>query len=365
MEAEHLSTPPLITVENVTKWFPVRRTITGTLARRPRVFIKAVEGINIEIRSGEIFGLVGESGSGKTTTGRMVVGLTQPTSGKIKFKDADISSISKSALRKYHQKAQIIFQDPYESLSPRLDAYATISEPIRIHHLAKSAEEEEKMVLKALEDVELIPPEEFMHRLPHELSGGQRQRLAMARSLVLKPELIVADEPVSMLDVSIRAEVLNLLKALRESQGITILLITHDLAVARNLCDRIAIMYLGKVMEKGPVEEVIFKSLHPYTRALIAAVPSPDPTAARARAVIKGEIPSPISPPSGCRFHPRCPSYLGDICKDAEPRLISFGQSSVACHLYPVKHTMPIPECCGAIPVEPIPTIKQIDLSSR
>jgi peptide/nickel transport system ATP-binding protein len=229
---------------------------------------------------------------------------------------------------------QIIFQDPYESLNPRMTVFDILAEPLKVQKLASGSDLEDR-VYKALEDVELIPPEEFAWRYPHELSGGQRQRVATGRALILSPDFIVADEPVSMLDVSIRAEILNLMLDMKERYGVTFLYITHDLALARHICDRLAVMYLGKLMEKGPTEKIVFGPLHPYTRALISAVPDPDPSGKRIETVIKGEIPSPINPPSGCRFHTRCPQFIGSICKEKEPPLIEVDKGHfVACHLY-------------------------------
>jgi oligopeptide/dipeptide ABC transporter ATP-binding protein len=229
---------------------------------------------------------------------------------------------------------QIVFQDPYESLNPRMTVSDILAEPMQIQGTSKESEIKAR-VKKVLEDVQLVPPEEYMDRYPHELSGGQRQRVATARALVLDPEFIVADEPVSMLDVSIRAEVLNLMVDLMKKYQVSFLYITHDLALARHICDRVAVMYLGKIMELGSVDDVIINPMHPYTQALIAAVPLPDPTSRRIEVVIKGEIPSPINPPSGCRFHTRCPKYIGDICRTKEPPLADIGKGQlVACHLY-------------------------------
>ena len=228
---------------------------------------------------------------------------------------------------------QMIFQDPYESLNPRMTIGDIVEEPLVIQKIGE-AEERKEAVYKALEDVELTPPEEFIYRFPHELSGGQRQRVAIARALILNPKFIVADEPVSMLDVSIRAEVLNLMLDLRDKYKVTILYITHDLALARHICDRIAVMYLGKIVEIGDVEKIVYEPLHPYTKALIEAVPVPDPSSKRSKVVIKGEIPSPVNPPSGCRFRTRCPAYIGDICKTKEPEMVKIDDRYVACHLY-------------------------------
>ncbi len=322
-------------VNGLRKWFPVRRGVQSLFSRQ-KLYVKAVDDISFDIKPREILGLVGESGCGKTTTGRLLAGLVEPTAGTVIFRGRNVSKIRGSAAKNYHKEVQIIFQDPYESLNPRMSIYDIIAEPVQIHNLAAHASDEEEMISNALSEVGLSPPEEFYFRYPHELSGGQRQRVAVARALVLNPKFMVADEPVSMLDVSIRAGVLNLMSDALEKHGVSILFITHDLSVARHMCDRIAIMYLGKVVELGTPDQVVFEPLHPYTKALIAAVPQPNPNAARAHATITGDVPTPINPPSGCRFHPRCPSYIGDICKDVEPPLIDFGKGHlVACHLYP------------------------------
>jgi len=324
----------LIKVEDLKKWFPVRMGFFETLLTRKELFVRAVDGINFDVARDEIFGLVGESGSGKTTTGRLMLRLIEPTTGKIIFDGKDITAIPEKRFKLLRRKMQIIFQDPYESLNPRMTVFDILAEPLRVQGLAHEVELEER-VYKTLEDVELVPPQEFFYRYPHELSGGQRQRVATARGLILEPEFIVADEPVSMLDVSIRAEVLNLMFELMEKYHVSFLYITHDLALARHICDRLAVMYLGKIMEKGSTESIVYEPLQPYTRALMAAVPTPDPTAKRIEVVIKGEIPSPVNPPSGCRFHTRCPEMVGDICRKEEPPLIDMGDGHfVACHKY-------------------------------
>jgi peptide/nickel transport system ATP-binding protein len=324
----------IIKTEKLQKWFPVRMGFLQSLISKRQLFVKAVDGISFDIRKKEIFGLAGESGSGKTTTGRLLLRLVEPTGGKIYFKNKDITTIPDSEFKAMRRKMQMIFQDPYESLNPRMTISDIVSEPLRVHGF-KNAEEIQERVYKVLEDVELTPPEEFIFRFPHELSGGQRQRIGVARALILDPEFIVADEPVSMLDVSIRAEVLNLMVDMVEKYGVSFMYITHDIALARHMCDRLAVMYLGKIMEKGSTEDIINEPLHPYTKALIAAVPVPDPTASRVEVVIKGEIPSPVNPPSGCRFHTRCPQYIGDICRKKDPPLVETGnQRYVACHLY-------------------------------
>lgn len=325
----------IVEVENLKKWFPVRQSFLKSLISKENIFVKAVDGISFNVKKGEIFGLVGESGSGKTTTGRVLARLIEPTGGKVLFKGKDIWNLSNKELKEFRRKVQIIFQDPYESLNPRMTVYDIIAEPLKLLKITESEEETKERVNEILESVELTPPEEFVYRYPHELSGGQRQRVATARAFVSNPEFIIADEPVSMLDVSIRAEILNLMIRLVEKFGTSYLYITHDLALARHMCDRIAVMYLGKIFEIGTTEQVIYEPLNPYTKALIDAVPVPDPTRRRREIVIKGEIPSPINPPSGCRFHTRCPSYIGDICRTKEPPLIDVGKGHyVACHLY-------------------------------
>lgn len=325
----------VIKAENLRKWFPVSLGFFRTVFSKEQLFVRAVDDISFDIRKGEIFGLAGESGSGKTTTGRLLLKLIEATSGKIYFHGKDITSIDEEEMKPLRRSMQIIFQDPYESLNPRMKVADIVAEPLRLLEKTVEHKEIEEKVSQILEDVELTPAEEFILRFPHELSGGQRQRVAVARAFVVNPEFIVADEPVSMLDVSIRAEILRLMMTLVEKYGASFLYITHDLALSRHMCDRLAIMYLGKIMEMGDTEKVVFEPLHPYTKALIEAVPVPDPTAKRVESVIKGEIPSPVNPPSGCRFHTRCPAYIGDICRTKEPQLIDVGKNHyVACHLY-------------------------------
>ena len=323
----------IVKCENLKKWFPVRLGFFQTIISRRQLFLRAVDGISIDVKKGEIYGLAGESGSGKTTTGRLLLRLLTPTNGKILFKDKDITFLKDKKMRPLRRQMQIIFQDPYESLNPRMLVRSILEEPLLIQGI--SGKQSEELVHKAMEDVQLVPFEEFLLRFPHELSGGQRQRVAVARALVLNPEFVVADEPVSMLDVSIRAEVLNLMIDLVKKYNMAFLYITHDLALARHICDRIAVMYLGKVLEQGSSDDVIEGALHPYSQALVAAVPVPDPSSRRIEVRVKGEIPSPVNPPSGCRFHTRCSAYIGDICREKEPPLIDLGNDHfVACHLY-------------------------------
>lgn len=325
----------IVKAENLKKWFPVSLGFFRTVFSKEHLFVRAVDDVSFDIRKGEIFGLAGESGSGKTTTGRLLLRLIEATSGKVYFHGKDITSIADEEMKTLRHSMQIIFQDPYESLNPRMTVKDIVSEPLRLLEKTVDPREIERRVSQILEDVEMTPPREFISRYPHELSGGQRQRVAVARAFAVNPEFIVADEPVSMLDVSIRAEILRLMLSLVQKYQTSFLYITHDLALARHMCDRLAIMYLGKIMEMGDAGIVIFEPLHPYTKALIDAVPVPDPTAARVETVIKGEIPSPVNPPSGCRFHTRCPAYIGDICRTKEPQLIDIGKHHyVACHLY-------------------------------
>ena len=319
---------------NLRKWFPVRLGFLKTLFTKRSLFVRAVDGISLYILEKEILGLVGESGSGKTTTGRLMVRLLEPTGGQILFKGMDITHLQGEKLRTLRQKMQIVFQDPYESLNPRMTIGDIIAEPLRVLRLANDEKEIMERVYAILEDVQLTPPEEFTFRYPHELSGGQRQRVNIARAFVVNPEFIVADEPVSMLDVSTRAEILDLMTSLRDKYKTAFLYITHDLALTRHVCDRIAVMYLGKIVELGRTEDIIDNPLHPYTKALISAVPVPDPDSKRIEVTIKGEIPSPINIPLGCRFSTRCPSVM-NICQEKEPELVEIEKERfVACHLW-------------------------------
>jgi peptide/nickel transport system ATP-binding protein len=326
-----------INAQGLVKHFPIKLGLLKSLLAKENPFVHAVDGVSFHIASGEVFGLVGESGCGKTTTGRLLVRLLDLTEGQVVFKGTDLVTLSKQEMQSLRRYMQIIFQDPYESLDPRMSIYDIIAEPLRIQKIVESEEEISQIVAKSLEEFGLVPAEEYMYRFAHELSGGQRQRVAIARAFVLRPEFIVADEPVSMLDASIRSEVLKLLLASQKKYETSFLYITHDIALARHVCDRLAVMYLGKIVEKGDTEEVIHKPLHPYTEALIAAVPVPDPTARRIRVTLKGEVPSAINPPTGCRFNTRCPHAM-EICRKKEPPLIEADKGHfVACHLHAKK----------------------------
>ncbi len=322
----------LIEVRNLRKWFPVNTGFLSSILYKQSLYVRAVDGVTFDIKKGEVLVLAGESGCGKTTTGRCVLYLEMPTDGKVVYAGQDLATLDRNEIKELRKRMQITFQDPYESLNPKQSIFSIVSEPLTVHKLPLTPSQRRQRVLEALESVALIPAEDYIDRYPHELSGGQRQRISVARALILHPEFMVADEPVSMLDVSIRAEILNLLLDLREQLGLTYLFITHDLAVATYIADRIAIMYLGRVMEIGPSHEVAFNSMHPYTRALISAVPSGDPTVKRRVESLKGEPPSPINVPPGCRFHPRCP-FAQEICVREIPEDRDMGNGHVvACH---------------------------------
>jgi len=323
----------VIRVEKLKKHFPLKKGFFETVLSREESTVKAVDGVSFKIGKGEIMGLAGESGSGKTTTGRLLVRLIPPTEGSIYFNGKDITKLTEAEMKPLRREVQIIFQDPFESLDPRMTIKEIVAEPLRVQHIAKNEDELVERVKQSLREVELVPPEEFLLRYPHELSGGQRQRVAVARAFTLDPKFVVADEPVSMLDVSIRAEILNLMVDLVQKKGASVLFISHDLAVAKHVCNRVAVMYLGKIMEASTSEKLIDSPLHPYTKALIAAVPVPDPSYRRAD-VISGEIPSPVTPPPGCRFHTRCP-YAHSRCMTEEPPVVEVEPDHyVACHLY-------------------------------
>ena len=337
-----MSGAPILKVDDVFKHFPVHRSLADRLKRRSAQVVHALDGVSFEVQQGEILALVGESGSGKTTIGMNILGLQVPTHGQIIFDEQNIANwatgtLAGSKLSKRKQildlrrRAQMIFQDPYESLNPRQTIWEIVVEPLEIHDLGLSADEKEQRVRTALEDCGLAPAEHFWKRYPDELSGGQRQRVVVAGALVLEPELLVADEPVSMLDVSIRADILTLLQSLRKVRDITIIYTTHDLATAGYFTDRMAVMYLGRVVEIGPTVDVLKNPRHPYTQALVSVAPVPNPRKKRKRMILQGEVPNPIDLPSGCRFHPRCP-IATDECKKIDPPYVDVsGEHKVAC----------------------------------
>jgi peptide/nickel transport system ATP-binding protein len=332
MTKKVLALNEIVKVEHLTKYFPVQKSLLEQLFTRELSYVKAVDDVTFSIKSGEFFTLAGESGCGKTTTGRVIVKLLEPTSGKIYFNGVDITKLKGEKLRLLRRKTQIIFQDPYASLNPRMKTIDAVGHPLKIHGLAKG-EEKKKKVLEMLEKVGLTPPEQFINLYPHQLSGGQRQRVALARSIILRPEFMVADEPVSMIDVSLRSTIIDLMLSFRKELGLTYLFITHDLAVAKYISDKIAIMYLGKIVEMGHKESLFRNPMHQYTQALLSAIPVPNPEREKKRIELTGEVPSAIDIPTGCRFHPRCP-YRTDKCSKEEPQLTEVEKGHfVACHL--------------------------------
>ncbi len=321
----------IIRVRDLRKLFPVRQSWQASLLSHEELNLHAVDGVSFDIYQDEVLGLVGESGCGKTTLGRLLIKLIEPTSGEIYFRDTNIVPLTQEEMKPYRSKMQIIFQDPYESLNPRMTVLDLVAEPLEINGLVGSDAEKEEKVGEILEKVRLTPAEEFFFRYPHELSGGQRQRIAVARALIIHPDFVVADEPVSMLDTSTRGEILNLMMDLKTLTR-SYLFITHELAVARHFCDKIAIMYLGRIMEMGDSDEIVHNPVHPYTKALLEATPVPNPKRRKEEIHIKGEVTSPINPPKRCRFYSRC-LVAKEMCGRLEPELVDIGGGHfVACH---------------------------------
>ena len=316
----------LLEIKNLVKYFP----IGGGFLGGKKETVKAVDGISLTVEDGETLGLVGESGCGKSTLGRCLLRLIEPTSGDVFFEDKNITEMDFESMREMRRKMQIIFQDPYASLNPRMRVGEIIGEGLQIHRIAKGEELKEK-VMGLLARVGLR--EEQYDRYPHEFSGGQRQRIGVARALALNAKFIVADEAVSALDVSIQAQILNLLQDLQEEFKLTYFFISHDLRVVEHVSDRVAVMYLGKIVEVAPADQIYSSGQHPYTRALLSAAPVPDPTRKTKRMVLEGDVPSPINPPQGCSFHPRCP-FAEKICSEVEPELVFDGDRGVACHVF-------------------------------
>jgi len=323
------SQSPILQVRNLHKLFPVGRNLPWAAPK----FIHAVDGVSFDLNRGEALALVGESGCGKSTLALTLMGLETPSSGQIIFDGTDVTRAHGGQLKEMRRRIQMIFQDPYESLNPMMTIGQLVAEPLTVHGLLPDRIEREARMKQALEDAGLKPAESFVNRLPHELSGGQRQRVVIAGALVLEPTLLLADEPVSMLDVSIRAEILNLLAELRQTRGISTLFITHDLSTAAYFVDRVAVMYLGRIVEIGPTRAVLRQPAHPYTQALLSVIPVPNPRERHPHTILQGETPNPIDLPPGCRFHPRCPAAF-DHCPNADPELAAVaGDHKAACLL--------------------------------
>ena len=319
-------------LRGVKKHFPIQKSLLAQFATREREFVHAVDGVDLNVEKGDVYGLVGESGSGKTTTGRITAALERPTEGEVLLDGEDVTKLKGSALRNFRKKVQYIYQDPLSSLNPKMTVGEAIEEPLR--YLTAGGTNRRETVDEMLEKVGLSPALTFRERYPHELSGGQRQRVVIARALVTSPKYVVADEPVAMVDVSVRAQIMELLLGMQRELDLTILLITHDLAVAKYMCNKISVMYLGEIAETGTNEQVFSNPMHPYTQALKAAVPVPNPSERSGKKVARGEVPSSLNPPAGCRFNPRCP-FAFDRCRAEEPKLLSSDKGNlVACHLY-------------------------------
>lgn len=328
-----MSNDIILEVKNLKKYFQAGRP--GWFSRQENV-VHAVDDVDLQLQRGEVIALVGESGCGKSTLSLTLMGLEEATEGSIIFEGVDITHASNDERKKFRQRIQMVFQDPYESLNPTQSIEEIVTEPLIVHGLVPNPTERRERVRRALEDSGLKPAEDYLHRFPHQLSGGQRQRVVIAGALVLEPHLLLADEPVSMLDVSIRAEIINLLADLRETRGISVIFITHDLGTVGYFADRIAVMYLGRIVELGTTTDVLENPQHPYTRALLSVIPVPNPRLRKKRIILEGETPNPIDLPAGCRFHPRCPVAI-EICKQSDPELFKVSESHRAACLLVVR----------------------------
>jgi oligopeptide/dipeptide ABC transporter ATP-binding protein len=328
-----MKTENFLEIRGLKKYFDAERP--GLFSRQTK-YVHAVDGVSLALRRSEVIALVGESGCGKSTLSLLLMGLEEPTEGSIFFEGRDITHLKDHERKELRRKIQMVFQDPYESLNPTQTIEQIVNEPLLVHGIGRDKQERDERVKKAMEDAGLKPAEVYLNRFPHELSGGQRQRVVIAAALVLEPEILLADEPVSMLDVSIRAEIINLLAELRISRQIAVIFITHDLGSVGFFADRVAVMYLGRIVEIGTMLEVLEKPQHPYTKALISVIPVPNPRLRRERIILQGETPNPIDVPSGCRFHPRCPVAI-PICKDSDPPSITLSKTHAAACLLLVK----------------------------
>ncbi|MCM3785269.1 dipeptide ABC transporter ATP-binding protein [Neobacillus mesonae] len=323
-------TEPLLTVSNLKKYYPIRKGVFGRFSKNEEL-VKAVDGISFDVSRGETFGIVGESGCGKSTAGRSLLRLIEPTKGSVRFDGVELTGLTEEAMRLKRREMQIVFQDPYSSLDPRHPVARILEEPLKVHGIGQAAERKDR-VRELMNVVGLN--ESHIQRYPHQFSGGQRQRIGIARALALQPKLILLDEPVSALDVSIQSQVVNLLQDLQEQFHLTYIFISHDLSVVKHICDRVAVMYLGKIVELADKKELFDNPKHPYTRALLSSVPEPDPLMRKERIMLTGEVPSPSNAPRGCAFHTRCPHVM-QICREERPALLETeGKHFTACHLY-------------------------------